>query len=165
MPQFVNTQASQRVVVSIHAGGLGVFGGEGAQRCLGSEHAWHGAELQARAQGLPGAPLCAGAPRVLRVWHPRDPSRCCVLQHPSLGVLLLPCDKSCPHLQRERGFSALRCWCLQVAYRNQRRAGTMQRRRICRVQISSSVRSKEESAGSRGAVRGHAKNCLAGGFS
>lgn len=31
MPQFVNTRASQRIVVSVHAGGLGVFGGEGAQ--------------------------------------------------------------------------------------------------------------------------------------
>lgn len=37
MPRFVNTRASQRLVVSVHTGGLGLFGGEGAQRL---SHSW-----------------------------------------------------------------------------------------------------------------------------
>lgn len=62
MPQFVNTRASQRVVVSVHTGGLRVFGGEGAQCCLGSERVWHGVELQALVQGLPApASLTVGS--------------------------------------------------------------------------------------------------------
>lgn len=84
MPQFVNTRASQRVVVSIHAGGLRVFGGEGARRSFLSAASVPGTASRSSAAGAPGtcsdgclgAPVSGGAPCALRVWAAwRTPGR------------------------------------------------------------------------------------------
>lgn len=82
MPQFVNTRASQRVVVSLHAGGLGAFGGEGAQRSsLSSERAWHGVSQLRRSsrhvrRRLPRSTVSGGAACALQVQaDPRPPGR------------------------------------------------------------------------------------------
>lgn len=81
MPQFVNTRASQRVVVSIHAGGLGVFGGEGAQRSSLSAASVPGTVSHSSAAGVQGtcsdgclgALVSGGAPHALQVWAARRP--------------------------------------------------------------------------------------------
>lgn len=152
MPQFVNTRASQRVVVSIHAGGLGVFGGEGAQRSSLSAASVPGTASCSSAAGAPGtcshgclgAPASGGAPHALQLWAaPRTPSgalagrawdagassSCPQSGVPLHGAASLPppWGKSCLPLQGVRTFSSLPAWCLQASGRNQGTAGAMQR--------------------------------------
>lgn len=152
MPQFVNTRASQRVVVSIHAGGLGVFGGEGAQRSSLSAASVPGTASCSSAAGAPGtcshgclgAPASGGAPRALQLWAPREhpaghslaahgmpvhPPAALSLGSLCMGLLLFssPWGKSCLPLQGVRTFSSLPAWCLQASCRNQGTAGAMQR--------------------------------------
>lgn len=152
MPQFVNTRASQRVVVSVHAGGLGVFGGEGAQRLslpAASVPGMASRSSAARARGMCGdgclgAPASGGGSRDLRVWAAWGPSQWGagwqslqsqrILQPPSVwGPSAQGCfpapprGESCPRLQGVRGFSAPRCQCLRASCRNQGGAGAVQR--------------------------------------
>jgi len=114
MPPFVNTRASQRVVVSRHAGGPGVFGGEGARRSSLSAASVPGTASRSSAPALRAraataaleAPASGGAPRVLRRGQPRRPPWPGV---PLRGAASLPlCGARAAHVCRVRGCSAPR---------------------------------------------------------